>query len=238
MEIDSDTESDSTLRFTGGWHPDTQMLEERAQAEGAADLHRLIPYVATYSMEVDLEGGVWHRFASLVKQEMFSMRKVLGNFLLPKVVYDRWRYYWFGEVITQETEGLGVNLMSEVDDNTAVEPTDLNPFPHVDEVYEFNHRSMSRRDRFRFCTHLAAACKNEIAGITVETVANRLVAQRWLQKAMVERGMRIMHITQMLPLAVEAVFIPNQYELEAVQIAQSHVCTTTYIGLQSPEVLS
>lgn len=149
------------------------------------------------------------------------MLVALRTFLMPSVVYNRWKLYWFGETISFEAEHLGDDLLNEVDVNTADEPTETNPYPHVDEAYERVNRSMTKRDRFRFCTHLAAMCKNEVAGISVYTEANRLVAHRWLHKAMVERGMRTMHITQMLPLALEAVFVPNQYEIEAAQLAQS-----------------
>lgn len=77
------------------------------------------------------------------------------------------------------------------------------------------------RQRMRFITDLVDECKIAIEGVGVESEANRLVARRYLSKKMVARGMRPQHIKTMLPIAVEMVFVPNEFEVIAHQLRYS-----------------
>jgi len=60
-------------------------------------------------------------------------------------------------------------------------------------------------------------------GITVDTEANRLVARDILYKSFKEAGWRITHIKRDLPIALEMVFVPNYFDLEAQAFKNSRV---------------
>jgi hypothetical protein len=52
-------------------------------------------------------------------------------------------------------------------------------------------------------------------GLTVRTAANELAARREIGKYLKARGVRITHIQQVLPLALELSFTPTRYEVSA-----------------------
>lgn len=78
------------------------------------------------------------------------------------------------------------------------------------------------RTRMAFTSLVVSLCKTQLPGITVDNKANRLVAHRFIYNAMVEKGLRPSHIHRMLPIAIEMVFVPDRYELDAREIANSH----------------
>jgi hypothetical protein len=78
------------------------------------------------------------------------------------------------------------------------------------------------RTRMAFTSLVVSLCKTQLPGITVDNKANRLVAHRFIYNAMVEKGLRPSHIHRMLPIAIEMVFVPDSYELDAREIANSH----------------
>lgn len=115
----------------------------------------------------------------------------------------------------------------------------------LEEPYSGDTTLVSHRNHSRFIADLVDECKIAIEGITVETKANRLVARRWLSKRMVARGMRTHHIKTMLPLAVEMVFVLNEYEIIAHQLRYSKAVldrkdlqATTYTPRHRPSIFN
>jgi hypothetical protein len=130
------------------------------------------------------------------------------EFIFPTRVFLKIKHRIFGRVITELEQRLGQDLIDALDDSVVEDSNpDITSVPRL---------------RMHFVSDLVAECKVTLPGITVENKANRLVAERWLGNRMRERGMRMRHIAQILPLAIEGVFIPDQYELQARALRQSH----------------
>jgi hypothetical protein len=143
--------------------------------------------------------------AGKIKKAAWNTRQ----FLLPTHVLERMRIGMFGRTIPEGCNERGAELVREIDDD----------FIDGQEI----DGDLVDNPRFRFCyiSDLVSECKQALPGVTKETGANRLVAHRWLSDRMRERGMRTRHIKSMLPLAIEAVFIPDKYEIEARALRQS-----------------
>jgi len=124
-----------------------------------------------------------------------------------------------GERFTRWLLGIQVPPKVELLAQELVMDSDLSV--NLEEPYSSDVTVVSRRNHTRYITDLVDECKISIEGITVETKANRLVARRWLSKRMVSRGMRTHHIKTMLPIAVEMVFVLNEYEIIAHQLRYS-----------------
>ncbi len=82
------------------------------------------------------------------------------------------------------------------------------------------------RQRRRYTVEIAQDCRMAIPGVGEESKANRLVARHWLYQKMVEHGVRPSHIRVILPLALELVFVPSQYEVTAMEMRNSSAFTT------------
>lgn len=148
--------------------------------------------------------------------------------------YSKLRNFFLGKPVSAQAEELGTAVVTSLDD-----PDD--GFPSIDynarkrttsgdsqvstEILPFNPGGAVPvgpvRKRCSYIANIATECKIEIEGISIDSAANRLVAHRWIKRRMVQHGMRVRHIQQTLPLAVEAVFIPDQFEVEARQVRQS-----------------
>jgi len=119
----------------------------------------------------------------------------------------------FGVPVPLEAENLGQDLVCAIDQPDADE-----------EAIETDHTEgdkTSYRSRPSYLSNVVAECKISIEGITVETKANMLVGQRWLSKKMLSDGLRPTHIARILPIAVQLLFVPDKYQMLAVQMRSS-----------------
>lgn len=160
---------------------------------------------------LDLEESYFemHKLQQLITGKIKKAAWNTKEFLLPTHVLERMRVGMFGRTIPEGSNEMGAELVREIDDD----------FIDGQEI----EGDLVDCPRFRFCyiSDLVSECKQALPGVTKETGANRLVAHRWLSDRMRERGMRTRHIKSMLPLAIEAVFIPDKYEIEARALRQS-----------------
>lgn len=140
----------------------------------------------------------------------FHMKRKLrniGEFIYPYRLRKRFRDRFFGVTVTGDEESIGEELIDAIDASLIDEHNIVG--------------AGTPRMRFHWISELVAECKTTLPGITIETSANRLVAERWLGDRMRDRKMRPRHIKSMLPLAIESVFIPDQYQIEARRLRQS-----------------
>jgi len=162
----------------------------------------LLESLDEFKTQIDYDAIV-HAFKRKVKN--------VAEFISPKHLRKRFKARWFGITVTKEQEQNGGELLEQIDADDVADAEEvglpLNP--------------QNPRNRFAFVASLVAECKCEIPGLDIETKANRLVVRRWLNNRMTERKMRPTHIRAMLPLAVESVFIPDKYEIEARALRQS-----------------
>jgi len=80
-----------------------------------------------------------------------------------------------------------------------------------------NHKKMA--------AYMGAMCRTSL-NLGVDSVANRLVARRWLMARLDEvKDLRLKHRVAILPLALEVVFIPSNYEVEARDMSKSEAVT-------------
>jgi len=154
-----------------------------------------------------------------------------SHFVSPEAKRNLWSFLFGREVlVTEAVQDEAVALVDELDVDTIEDHTD----PEEVAFEQIEVRVKSPRDRYPYITLLANQCKTEVTGITEENPANRLVAQRWLLTEMKRRKMRPKHIKQMLPLAVEMVFTPNIFEIQAAQVRQSRAVLSRKAALQAP----
>jgi hypothetical protein len=154
-----------------------------------------------------ITGEITQKITVNIKQTAWGVKE----FFAPTSVMKRFKARWFGVTVPEQSHLAGQLLVEEIDEDFIDTCDDIEYRPDMD-----NHRY-----RFSYVSLLASECKQALPGITKETGANRLVAHRWLGVRMRERGMRTKHIKSMLPLAIEAVFIPDKYEVEARMLRQS-----------------
>lgn len=141
-----------------------------------------------------------------MRRVFHGMRSAIGEFILPIKIRERLRRKIFGETLKIDDEELGSELVESLDQSF---------------VDDHSLVSADVRLRFHFVSDLVSECKASLPGITEESKSNRLVAERWLGNKMRERNMRTRHIKCMLPIALESVFIPDQYQIEARKLRQS-----------------
>lgn len=140
----------------------------------------------------------------------------LGLFLLPHHIRKELRDFFSGRNVPETVQENGVALIESIDDNPDADELD------ADLATEEQLGTLSVRTRFSYIASAVAQCKCVLPGIGEETASNRLVAHRWLNSYFEQRNMRPTHIRAMLPLAVEAIFIKSNYEIEALQMRQTH----------------
>lgn len=132
------------------------------------------------------------------------------GFFLLKNIGPRIKRWLYGLQVHDAVEILAQELV--VDSDLSVQ---------LEESCSSSDGSLTPRQHKRYISELVDECKIAIEGVGVETQANRLVAQRWLSKRMSSRGMRVCHIKTILPIAVEMVFVQNEYEIIAHQLRSS-----------------
>lgn len=158
-----------------------------------------------------------------------------GFFLLGNIG-ARIRRWLLGNQVPELVEQLAQELVEDSDLSVSLEDSSLDDVPK---------RGGYSRYHKRFLSEVVDECKIAIEGISVETQANRLVARRWLSKRMVAQGMRPSHIKVILPLAVEMVFVLNEYEIIAHQLRSTKaildrkaLATTVYTPRHRPNVFN
>jgi len=147
-----------------------------------------------------------------VKQIFERKCKNVIKFIFPPFKFRAWRDRWFGRTVDPEINEDGQELIDAIDDSV------------YDDMLEhgFEPDMHSTRGHYSYISHVVKLCKQENPGIhLIENLSTRLVAERWLAMAMKDHGMRPSHIDEMLPLAVEAVFIPTKHQVRAKKLRQS-----------------
>lgn len=144
--------------------------------------------------------------------------KAVGRFCFkPQAIVKCWRWV-FGTTVDRNTQFNADMLVHQIDnDNIDI----VEPVLGADFYDNAMHSNRMSRLRFSFIAEAVNQCKISNPGINHESAANRMVAHRWLHAHFTARKMRPSHIMKMLPLAIEAVFIPNQYEVEALKMRNS-----------------
>ncbi len=79
----------------------------------------------------------------------------------------------------------------------------------------------TRPDRASYISTLAILAKNKYGELS-NTEANRRMVRRYLLSVMEEKKVRPSHISQILPIALEFVFVPTQTEIDACYIRSSN----------------
>lgn len=69
-------------------------------------------------------------------------------------------------------------------------------------------------DFSKFAARAAMEAKVVLGYDMRDTPANRLVVQDWIYRKLASRNVRLLHISKVLPLAVNMVFLNTSYELE------------------------
>lgn len=83
---------------------------------------------------------------------------------------------------------------------------------------DVHHRRVRDGRKAPFMREVLAACKNRF-GIPQNTSANRRIVRRFMNDFMKAHDVRNASIRMHLPILVEAMFVPDKYEIEALQIA-------------------
>lgn len=158
------------------------------------------------------------------------------GFFLLRNIGTRIRRWLLGNQVPEVVEQLAQELVEDSDLSVTLEDSSLVDVPK---------KGCFSRYHKRFLSEVVDECKIAIEGISVETQANRLVARRWLSKRMVAQGMRPSHIKVILPIALEMVFVLNEYEIIAHQLRNSKaildrkaLATTVYTPRHRPTVLN
>jgi len=187
-------------------------IEEARDLQDNGEL--LVPSVTT-----SINSTTDHESTDSPTDSQSEPRTVMGPLFHIPVYHwlvDQWRriYIWFlGVPVPLSAENLGLSLVQAMDS-----PSD--PQYPPDGCYVTGSKT-SYRDRPSYLAEVVAECKISIEGITKETAANALVGRRWLSKKMQGDGLRPTHIARILPTAVEMLFVPDKYELEAEQFRLS-----------------
>jgi len=79
---------------------------------------------------------------------------------------------------------------------------------------------LQRRKRVSYVARCAKDAQVEF-GLLKPTDSNRLMVQRYLRDLMLSHNVRRSAIASSLPLAINLVFVPNQYHIEADQVLSS-----------------
>jgi hypothetical protein len=180
-------------------------------------------------------------FSYKLFQSLLPLGAKMQTFIGLDTTYIDIRNYFLGKDVSAPAQEVGHSLIATLDDPTeGVPEIDYNK-GEVEKVIEGKKVTEPMplnpggpvpvgtvRKRCSFITNIATECKIEIEGITIDNAANRLVAHRWIKRRMEKHGMRVRHIQQTLPLAVEAVFIPDRFEIEAREVRQSKAVLDRY----------
>lgn len=78
----------------------------------------------------------------------------------------------------------------------------------------------SRERKLRMIAVLAAEARHKFL-LRTRSEANYIIAHRYIGDRMKEIGMRVSHIQEMLPVAVELAFSPTRFEVQAKDLANS-----------------
>jgi hypothetical protein len=122
-------------------------------------------------------------------------------------VYD----WWMSGRVSHEEQQEGVDAIACRDEDQVEDSTHYNQL--MDEAIDVT------RVRRRCAAHLADACVDAIPGVTENTVANQLVARRWMQNHMVSTDVRLAHRKAIIEDALFFVRTPNKYVVEAARLA-------------------
>jgi len=105
-------------------------------------------------------------------------------------------------------------------------------------IQERRHRRLPhRRGAMRYARDIVAEIKCRL-GTPKPTPANRMVVQRLARNLCETHGLRPTHAAKVIPMVVSAVFVPNDYEIEASEVFNcmesrvrrgSHVSLTTRV---------
>jgi hypothetical protein len=81
-------------------------------------------------------------------------------------------------------------------------------------------KSRKRPARLLFIGTCVNEAKNKF-GLMRRTIPNHRMVSKFLNEKMIDRGMHPGHISQMLPLAIEAVFVPTEMDIVCSQFRAS-----------------
>jgi len=82
------------------------------------------------------------------------------------------------------------------------------------------HRRQRKGARHAIRSHVIAACKVEF-GVPIRNAANLAAVRRYSGRVFKEAGVRPTHTRQHLPFVLEAVFVPDKYEVESKILAST-----------------
>jgi len=85
-------------------------------------------------------------------------------------------------------------------------------------------RRIRKGCRFAYQREIVAAVKAKF-GVPAKTEANRRAIRRYATEIMRADSMRKTHLQRVLPIVVEASFIPDRYEIEGMQVANCALAT-------------
>jgi len=117
-----------------------------------------------------------------------------------RFIYGLWTWFFGGVKVTQEVEQFAGELLTQ-------EGNCYNDDYELDRVSFASETGMAARVKY---------------GFMKDSIANRLVARRFILDAFRERGMRPAHIRRCLPLAIEVAMTPMDSEILAVAIRASN----------------
>lgn len=139
-------------------------------------------------------------------------------FLIPlSWIRSLWSALW-GSSVPEQTQREARALISELDQSNLDEERQW-----LGTEYEEMSAVRRGRTRYSYISELVKECKQVLPGINVDTRSNRLVAQRWLERRMRDKdGFRPSQIQSCIWLAMESIFVPDRYEVEARQFAATH----------------
>lgn len=150
---------------------------------------------------------------------------IIPRFILSNGMRRMWQDWWGREVYNDDQEAATAFI-------TTVDNPEESDTP-------------SQRTRPSYSVTLATECKLAIPGVSKDTAANRLVAHKWLYDKMVENNVRSLHMAQIMPMAIELVFVKNAHELAATRFRHTnaaldrrHLEETTHISRESPHILN
>jgi hypothetical protein len=158
------------------------------------------------------------RFSSLqrtciCKERRKAKRDKRTFTFLPEDAISRWWTRFFGITVNRSQQDRAVEVIQALDDNSEEITLTDNEGNYL--------RPKTRRHKDSYLSVVVAACKNELP-MHKNNEANRLVAKDFINKRMKLHNMRDTDIKQMLPMAVELVFIMNQDEIDALHFRNSN----------------
>lgn len=135
-------------------------------------------------------------------------------------IYDTCYEYLWGNQVPAKVEIHVEQLLIEHHD-TINDDADI-IYPNCETSNDDIQDHVSRMRPQSYAAMVASMCKCSIPGIEEDTKANRLVAKDWIYKEMRSNNLRFTQIKIALPTAIELVFIPDQYEIDAVLLRNSN----------------